>query len=129
MDIIEKVTPQILLLDKGIILQSGAICPDKINLISGTMAAPLIENIFLFSGCDAEAMRRVSMIFSRFYTENREAEMMAVLHILYDISGLKFPQEVELLASHLKARQYFLFSFILDMEDCIQNIMEEEAEV
>lgn len=46
MDTMEKTTARSLLLDMGIILQSGAICQDKINLISGAMTAPLIEIIW-----------------------------------------------------------------------------------
>lgn len=127
MDTMEKATKRSLLLDKGIILQSGTICRDKINLISGAMTAPLIETIWTFSGYDTEAMERVSAIFTNLYHEGREAEMMAVLRILYDLSGLQFPEDVELLATHPEARQYFLISFLLDMEDCMQDLMAEAA--
>jgi hypothetical protein len=123
----EKATKRSLLLDKGIILQSGTICRDKINLISGAMTAPLIETIWTFSGYDTEAMERVSAIFTNLYHGGREAEMMAVLRILYDLSGLQFPEDVELLATHPEARQYFLISFLLDMEDCMQDLMAEAA--
>ena len=119
MDTMEKTTTRSLLLDKGIILQSGTICRDKINLISGAMTTPLLETIWTFSGYDTEAMERISAIFTHLYHEGREAEMMAILRILYDLSGLKFPEDVELLTTHLEARQYFLLSFLLDMEDYI----------
>lgn len=110
-----------LLLDKGIILQSGLICQDKINLISGATTAPLIDTIWIFSDCDTGVMERVSAIFTHLYSESREVEMMAVLRIMYDLSGLEFPEDIEMLAGHPEARQYFLFSFLLDMEDCIQD--------
>jgi len=95
----EKTTTRSLLLDKGIILQSGTICRDKINLISGAMTTPLLETIWTFSGYDTEAMERISAIFTHLYHEGREAEMMAILRILYDLSGLKFPEDVELLTT------------------------------
>ena len=129
MDTMEKTTARSLLLDKGIILQSGAICQDKINLISGAMTAPLIETIWTFSGYDTEAMERISAIFTHLYHEGHEAEMMAILRILYDLSGLQFPEDVELLAEHPEARQYFLFSFLLDVEDCMQGFMAEATGV
>ena len=125
MNAIEKSTNPRLLLDKGIILQSGTICQDKINLISGVMAAPFIEAIWIFSGHDSEAMKRISAIFTHLYQQGHEAEMIAVLRILYDILGLQFPEDVDLLTGHPKARQYFLFSFLLDMEDCVQEFMTE----
>lgn len=127
MDIIEKTSARSLLLNKGIILQSGAICQNKINLISGAMTAPLLETIWIFSGYDIGAMERISNIFTHLYNESREAEMMAVLRILYDLPGLQFPEDVELLAGHTEARQYFLFSFLLDMNDCIQSFISEAA--
>lgn len=66
MDNMEKTTARNLLLDKCIILKSGAICQDKINLISGAMTTPLIETIWIFSGHDAGAMKRISAIFAQF---------------------------------------------------------------
>ncbi len=53
--------------------------------------------------------------------------MMAVLRILYDVSGLQFPEDIQLLAEHPEARQYFLFSFLLDMEDCVQQFMSDHV--
>ena len=52
-----------------------------------------------------------------------EAEMMGVLCILYDVLGVQLPEDVKLLAGHPEAQQYFLFSFLLDMEDCMQDLM------
>ena len=127
MDTIEKTTKRSLLLDKGIILKSGTICRDKINLISGAMTAPLLETIWIFSGYDTEAMERISAIFTHLYHMGREAEMMAILRILYDLSGMKFPEDVELLETHPEARQYFLISFLLDMDDCMQDLISEAA--
>lgn len=112
----------------GILLPSGDISRDKINLISGAMTAPLLETLWAFSENDTEAMERISAIFTHLYSEGREVEMLAVLRILYDVVGMQFPEEVELLAVHLEARQYFLFSFLLDMDDIMQDFMAEAAE-
>ena len=128
MDTIKTSTNRNLLLDKGIILQSGVICQDKINLISGAMTAPLIEAIWTFTDYDTEAIKRILAIFSHLYHGGHEAEMMAILRILYDVSGLQFSEDVELLAAHPDARQYFLFSFLLDIEDFIQDFMAGSAE-
>ena len=125
MNTIEKTTTRSLLLNKGIILQSGAICQDKISLISGAMTAPLLETIWAFTDHDTGAMERIFAVFTHLYSENQEAEMISILRILYDLSGLKFPEDVELLASHPEARQYFLFSFLLDMEDCMQDFISD----
>lgn len=115
-----------LLLAKGIILQSGEIGQDKINLISGAMTAPLIETIWILTGYDTEAMKRVSDIFNQLYSDGSEKEFLTLLRILYDVTGLQILKEVEVLADHAKARKYFLFSFLLDMEECMQELMLNE---
>lgn len=111
-----------LIVSKGIISQSGEICQDKINLISGTVTPPLFEALFTLSGNDVGTMSRVSAIFTHLYGEGREVEMLAVLRILYDVAGLQFPEDVGLLAGHSEARHYFLYSFLLDMDDVLQDI-------
>ena len=116
-----------LLYDKGILLPSGKICKNKINLISGAMTALLVEAIWTFTDNDAEAMERISATLNHLYHNDHEVEMIAVLRILYDVSGLQFPEDVELLAEHPEARQYFLFSFLQDMEDCMQEFMSEST--
>ena len=108
------------LFDKGILLKSGEICKDKINLISGAMTSPLIETIWTILEHDAEAMKRILATLSNLYHNDYKDEMMAVLCILYDVSGLQIPEYVALISEHHEVRQYFLFSFLLDMEDCVQ---------
>jgi hypothetical protein len=125
MDTMKKKFNQSLLLDKGIVLQSGAVCHNKINLISGAISAPLIETIWIFSGYDKEAMERTVALFNHLYNEGCEIEMLALLRICSDIVGVQLPQDFELLAEHEKARHYFLFSFLLDIADCIQSIISD----
>lgn len=90
--------------------------------------APFIETIWAFTGNDTEALKRIVNSFSDLYQGNRESEMIALLHILNDVLGLQFPEDTELLADHKEARQYFLFSFLLDIEDCMQNFISESTE-
>ncbi len=125
MDEIKTSTNQNLLFNKGILLKTGEICKDKINLISGAMTAPLIETIWTFLEHDTEAVKRILTTLSHLYQKGYEAEMMATIHILYDLSGLNFPEDVEMLKNHPEAKRYFLFSFLLDMDECMQNFIVE----
>ncbi len=59
-----------LLYDKGILLSSGEICKNKINLISGAMTAILVEAIWTFTENDAEAMERISDTLYHLYYNN-----------------------------------------------------------
>jgi len=53
--------------DKGILLESGEIYRDKINLISGAVTAPLVEMLWTFSGNDKCTMDRISALFTHLY--------------------------------------------------------------
>lgn len=125
MDQTKTLAKQSLLRDKCILLESGEIYRDKINLISGAVTAPLDEMFWTFSGNDKCSMERISALFTHLYEKGHEAEMMAVLRVLFDVSGLQFSEDVENLGVHPVVRQYFLFSLLLDMEDCIHNLMDE----
>ena len=93
------------------------------------MTAPLLETIWTFYGYDTGTMGRITGIFTHLYSEERESEMMDILRILYGIVGMELPVDVELLATHPESRQYFLFSLKLDIDDCMQDFMTEEARI
>jgi hypothetical protein len=113
------------LIKKGILTFKSEISHDKINLISGAMTAPLLETVWTFSGYDAGIMYRITAVFTHLYSEGRESEMLDILRILYGVAGMEFPEDVDLLSTHPEARQYFLFSFLLDMDDFLQDFMAE----
>jgi hypothetical protein len=115
------------LIKKGILTSKNEINQDKINLISGATTAPLVETIWTFSGYNSKAINRISSILTKLYSENRGNEMLDILQILYDVVGMKFPEDVDLLATHPGVLQYFLFSFLLDMDDCMQDFIAETA--
>lgn len=91
------------------------------------MTVPLLETILTFSEYNSEAINRISTVLTKLYSENRGNEMLDILRILYDVVGIEFPEDVDLLATHPGARQYFLFSFLLDMDDCMHDFINEAA--
>ncbi|AFV01099.1 MULTISPECIES: hypothetical protein [unclassified Dehalobacter] len=113
------------LIKKGILISENLISKDKINLISGATTAPLIETIWTFSGNNIEAINRISDMLTKLYSTSRGSEMLDILRILFDVVGMEFPEDVNLLATHPKAQRYFLFSFLLDMDDCMQDFMPD----
>lgn len=48
------------LLDKGIILPSGAISKDKINLVAGAITQPFAEMVWVTTGGDMETINRLT---------------------------------------------------------------------
>lgn len=109
------------LIDKGILRPSGEVVKDKINLISGAHTQPFAEMLWTVTGGDTDTTDRVYTLLSGLYQEGRETEMLEVLRTLYGVLGLAFPDDVELLAEHPEARSYFLFSFLLDYDDIIED--------
>ena len=75
---------------------------------------------------DTDTTDRVYTILSVLYADGRETEMLEVLRTLYGVLGLPFPKDVELLAGHPEARGYFLFSFLLDYDDAIEDYKTEQ---
>ncbi|MBC2581306.1 hypothetical protein [Clostridium sp. DJ247] len=116
------------LIDKGILLPSGEIGKDKINLIAGAITQPFMEMLWTVTNGETETTDRIFSVLSGLFDNGREAEMMEVLRLLYGVLGLPFPEDVELLAGHTEARSYFLFSFLLDYDDIIQDYMAEQSD-
>ena len=49
-----------ILLDKGIILSSGEISKDKINLVAGAITQPFAEMVWVTTGGDMETINRLT---------------------------------------------------------------------
>ena len=82
--------------------------------------------LWTVTGGDTNTADRVYSVLGGLYTDGREADMMEVLRMLYGVLGLQFPDDVELLSEHPQARSYFLFSFLLDYDDVVQDFMAEQ---
>ena len=82
------------LLDKGIILSSGEINKDKINLVAGAITQPFAEMVWVTTGGDMETVNRLTDIL---VTMNTSA-----------------------------ALEYFIFSFMADFGEVIQDLIAEE---
>jgi hypothetical protein len=122
---IEKNSKQNQLLDKGILLQSGQINKNKINLISGAVTLPFLENVWVTTNGDTDTIIRMRDILTNLFNDGRETEMLDMLRLLYGVWGLQFLKDIEQLAYHPEAKQYFLFSFLLVFDDAIQDYIAD----
>ena len=113
------------LIEKGVLLPSGQINENKINLISGAVTPPFAESVWVMTDADTDTIVRMSEILTTMFSEGRFGEMLNILRLLYGVLGLQFPPEVEQLAGHPEAARYFLFSFLLDFEDTLQDYITE----
>ena len=119
-------TMQKALIDKGVLRPSGEIVKDKINLISGAHTPPFVEMLWAVTNGDTDTTDRLYNILPGLYQDGRESEMLEVLRTLYGVLGLPFPEDVEQLAGHPEARGYFLFSFLPDFDDTIEDYRAEQ---
>ena len=111
----------------NIILSTGEVNKDKINLLAGTYTPPFAEMVWTVTGGEVETVNRIYAVLNTLYSEGRETEMLEVLRLLFGVLGLPFPEGVELLAGHTEARSYFLFSFLLDYDDVIEDFKVEQS--
>ena len=114
------------LIDKGVLRPSGEIVKDNINRISGTHPPPFVEMLWMVTNGETVTTNRVYTLLSGLYADGRETEMLEVLQTLYGVLGLPFPEDVEQLAGHPEARGYFLFSFLPDFVDTIEDYRAEQ---
>jgi len=99
----------------------GDIDHNNINLLSGATTAPFLETMQWMSGGDAGTIQRINDLLTALYSEGRESDVLDILHILYGVAGMEFPQEIDSLCAHAEARSYFLLSFLDDLDDWLMD--------
>lgn len=83
------------LLDKGIILPSGAIGKDKINLVAGAITQSLAEMVWLTTGGDMETINRLTDILISMNTSADRGNLFKIIKLLYGLMDLPFSEETE----------------------------------
>jgi hypothetical protein len=109
------------LISHGIVSPSGTINKDKINLVSGAVTPPFAEMVWLSSGGDAETINRLTSVLTSMNTPNERAALFRLIQMLYGLLGLKLPKEASLMAGNDETLEYFLFSFICDFGEIMQE--------
>ena len=103
------------LLDKGIILPSGEISKDKVNLVAGAITQPFAEMVWVTTGGDME-------------TINRLTDILVSMNTPADLMGLPFSEEAEPMDADPAVLEYFIFSFTADFGEVMQDLIAEETE-
>ena len=115
------------LISKGILLPSGSINKDKINLIVGSMTKPFAEMVWISTNRDLETINMLNSVFVGMNTNSDRVRLFQIIQTLYGLIGLKFPYEAIIIATHYSAIEYFIFSFILDFTEIIKDYIAEDA--
>ncbi len=109
------------LLDKGIILPSGEIGKDKINLVAGAITQPFAEMVWVTTGGDMETINRLTDILVTMNTPADRGKLFKIIKMLYGLMGLPFSGEDEPMDADPAVLEYFIFSFTADFGEAIQE--------
>ena len=117
-----------ILLDRGIILSSGEISKDKINLVAGAITQPFAEMVWVTTGGDMETVNRLTDVLVTMNTPADRGKLFKIIKMLYGLMGLPFSEEAEPMDADPAVLEYFIFSFTADFGEVIQDLIAEEAE-
>ena len=102
------------LLDKGIILPSGEISKDKVNLVTGAITQPFAEMVWVTTGGDMETVNRLTDVLVTMNTPADRGKLFKIIKMLYGLMGLPFSEEAEPMDADPAVLEYFIFSFTAD---------------
>ena len=115
------------LLRKGIILPSGAISKDKINLVAGAITQPFAEMVWVTTGGDMETINRLTDVLVTMNTPAGRGKLFKIIKMLYGLLGLQFSEEAEPMDQDPAVLDYFIFSFTADFGEVIRDYIVEKA--
>ena len=115
-----------MLLTKGIILQSGEVNKDKVNLVAGAITQPFAEMVWLTTGGDMETVNRLTDILVTMNTPADRGKLFKIIKLLYGLMGLPFSEEAEPMDADPDVLDYFILSFTADFGELIQDFIAEE---
>lgn len=116
------------LLDKGIVRKSGEVNKDKVNLVAGAITQPFAEMVWLTTGGDMETVNRLTDILVTMNTPADRGKLFKIIKMLYGLMGLPFSEEAEPMDAAPAVLEYFIFSFMADFGELIQDFIAEETE-
>ena len=81
------------LLTKGIILPSGEIGKNKINLVAGAITQPFAEMVWVTTGGDMETINRLTNVLVTMNNPTDRGKLFKIIKLLYGLMGLPFSEE------------------------------------
>lgn len=111
---------------RGIILQSGEISKDKINLVAGAITQPFAEMVWVTTGGDMDTINRLTDTLVTMNTPADRGKLFKIIKMLYGLMGLQFSEEAEPMDADPDVLEYFIFSFMADFGEVMQELIAEE---
>ncbi|HCS72915.1 MAG TPA: hypothetical protein DIW17_03460 [Clostridiales bacterium] len=114
-----------ILSNKVIILPSGAINKDKINLVAGAITQPFAEMVWVTTGGDMETINRLTDILVSMNTPADRGKLFKIIKTFYGLMGLQFSEEADPMDADPAVLEYFIFSFMADFGEIIKDYITE----
>ena len=113
------------LLEKGLVLPSGQINKNRINLVSGAITQPFAEMIWATTDGDMDAINRLTHLFLQMNTPKERDRLFQLIQVLYALLGLQFSEEAIPMGSDPDVLDCFLFSFLADFGEAVKGFCLE----
>lgn len=84
------------LLDKGIILPSGEISKDKVNLVTGAITQPFAEMVWVTTGGDMETVNRLTDVLVTMNTPADRGKLFKIIKCSMGLWACPFPRKPSL---------------------------------
>ena len=110
---------------RGMILQSGEISKDKINLVAGAITQPFAEMVWVTTGGDMDTINRLTDTLVTMNTPADRGKLFKIIKMLYGLMGLQFSEEAEPMDADPAVLEYFIFSFTADFGEIIKDYLAE----
>ena len=113
------------LISLGILLPDGSINKTKINYIAGEMTQPFAEMVWISVHYDSETITMLTQLFMDMRKLKQPTLFFSLIDTLYALMRLQMPESVLPLLENNEALNYFLFSFINDFGEIMQENFDE----
>ncbi|MFT9077641.1 hypothetical protein [Ethanoligenens sp.] len=115
----------ITLITDDIILPDGQINYNRINLISGAIALPIVRSLCETDTKDMEMVQKIHDTFSGLFYSGQYQELYDSIDELYGSMGLQMT--LAAISKNHEALAYFVKSFLLDYEDIMEDYRIEKS--
>ena len=97
---------------------------DTVSLVA---ISPLTEAVFMLSDSPIQTLSRLHKYLQFLYEQKREQESVDMLYIIYDVLGIEYADAIKLLRGETEARNSFLYGFIANLGEFIEELTERSG--
>jgi hypothetical protein len=95
-----------------------------LDTVSLAAFAPFSEAVFMLADNPIQTLSRLYKYLQFLYEQKREQESVDMLYIIYDVLGIEYADAIKLLRGDTEARGNFLYGFIANLGEFIEELTE-----